>query len=57
MINFEKLKQVTNIEYVGPHQIQTTSMPSVNYTVRVEAQESTNILCSKKNVPDAKKEK
>ena len=57
MVNFEKLKQVTNIEYVGPHQIQSTSMPSLNFTARVESQGTTNILCSKKNVTDAKKEK
>lgn len=45
-MDFENLKQVTNIEYVGPHQIQTTSMPSVNFSARIESQVATSILYS-----------
>lgn len=29
--------QVTNIEYVGPHQIQTTTSPSVNFSARIDS--------------------
>ena len=35
-MDFDVLKQVINIEYVGPHQIQTTSSPSMNYTGRID---------------------
>lgn len=48
-MDFENLKQVTNIEYVGPHQIQTTSMPSVNFSARIESQVATSILYSEQN--------
>ena len=30
-------KQVSKIEYVGPHQIQTTSSVSMNFTVIIDA--------------------
>ena len=43
-MDFEYLKQVTKIEYVGPYQIQTTSSPSVNFSAQIDAQEVISIL-------------
>ena len=35
-MDMNQFKQVTNIEYVGPHQIQSTSSPSMNFSVRID---------------------
>ncbi len=36
-MDMNHLKQVTNIEYVGPHQIQSTSSPSMNFSARIDS--------------------
>ena len=36
-MNMVFCKQVINIEYVGPHQIQDTSFPSVNFSARIDS--------------------
>ena len=36
MDNASTVKQVSRIEYVGPYQIQTTSIMSANFTVRLD---------------------
>ncbi len=35
-MDFNVMNQVVKIEYVGPHQIQTTSSSSMNFTGRIE---------------------
>lgn len=44
-MSFDNIKQVTNIEYVGPHQIQTTSSPSINFSSRIEANKKLESFC------------
>lgn len=36
MKNNSTVKQVSRIEYVGPYQIQTTSIMGVNFSARIE---------------------
>lgn len=42
---FYNPQSVTKIEYFGPHQIQTTSMPSVNFSVKMD----TNLFLKNRN--------
>ena len=36
MTNESTVKLVSKIEYVGPYQIQTTSLMSINYSTRID---------------------
>ena len=36
MVDYMSVKQVSRIEYVGPCQIQTTTVSSVNYSARIK---------------------
>lgn len=47
---FNNHQSVTKIEYYGPHQIQTTSIPSVNFSVKMD----TNLSANSRNYEEEK---
>ena len=45
MDNNSTVKQVSRIDYIGPHQIQTTSVMSVNFSTRIENCDFEKSIC------------
>ena len=50
-MSLDNIKQVTTIEYVGPHQIQTTSSPSMNFSSRIETNKKMETIFSGPHQP------